>query len=31
MGTIYIIVISSIIAHPNKLAVVKLWIEECIY
>ena len=31
MEMIYLIVISSIMAHPNKLAVVKFWIEEHIY
>ena len=31
METIYLVVISSIMTHPNKLAVVNLWIEEYIY
>ena len=31
METIHLSVISSIMTHPNKLAVVKLSIEEYIY
>ena len=31
MEMIYLIVISSIMAHPDMMAVVELWIEECIY
>ena len=31
MKTIYLIIISTIMEHRNKSAVVKVWIEQCIY